>query len=150
MRSCTAAVGVLDQTRQKADEHRADWDFSNSSVSTEMAVDGGHFAQVHAAYAVGDRKEVTVRSGLVTRTRNEGSHRVFIVGANFAGITCLAKLHPTCAPPPNESSPSSWRAAESHLDSGTFRLKKPLGGFSSAPPPKKESCRHATQFLRSG
>ena len=54
---------------------------------------GGDLAQVHAAHAIGDHKEISVGARLVARSRDERSHGVFVVRAYFAGIACLAKHH---------------------------------------------------------
>jgi len=57
---------------------------ANSWVTTDTAV---------AAHPVGDREQVAVGPGLLPRSGNERSHRVFIVGANLAEIACLAELN---------------------------------------------------------
>ena len=67
--------------------------FSNSSVSTEMAVDEATSPRSMSAYAVGDGEKKAMRAGLVARIGNERSHRVFVVGSNFAGIAGLAEHH---------------------------------------------------------
>jgi hypothetical protein len=85
-------VGVLDEARQQADEHGAGLGFGEFLGDDGDGGGGGDFSQVHAAHAVGHDEEVAVGAGLLARGGNERAHRIFIVGANFAEIACLAEL----------------------------------------------------------
>ncbi len=86
-------IGMLNQPRQQADQHRSRLRLRKLLGEHGDGCGRGHFAQIHAAHAVGNGKQIAVRSGLLARGGNERSHRVFIVGSNFAGIACLAELY---------------------------------------------------------
>ena len=85
-------VGVLDQAGKQADQHG-----SRLRLGKLFRHDGngrgrGDFAQIHAAHAVGNCEQVAVRAGLVARSRDERSHRVFIILADLAKIASLSLL----------------------------------------------------------
>ena len=85
-------VGVLDEARQKADEHGARLGLGEFFGEDGDGSGRGNFAQIHAAYAVGNGEKIAVGAGLVARGGDERTHRVFIVGADFAEVACLAEL----------------------------------------------------------
>jgi len=86
-------VGVLDEARQQADEHG-----SGLGLGELLGEDGdgcgrSDLAEVEASDAVGDGKEIAMGAGLLARVRDERSHRILIIGANFSEIACLAELN---------------------------------------------------------
>ena len=86
-------VGALNEPRHKADEHGAGLRLGEFFGEHR---DGGcrsDFAQIHAADAVGNRKEKPVRARLLARCRDKRSHGVLIIGADFAEVACLAELN---------------------------------------------------------
>ncbi len=65
----------------------------NSSMSVLTGRGRGNLAEVHAAHAVGNREEIAVGAGLLARGGDERTHRVLIVGADFAEIADLRELY---------------------------------------------------------
>ena len=86
-------VGVLNEARQQADEHGSGLGLGELFGHYRDGRGRGDFAEIHAAYAVGNRKQIAVGTGLVARRRDKRSHRVFIVGSNLAEIACLTELN---------------------------------------------------------
>ena len=86
-------IGVLDQPRQQADEHGAGLRLGELLGQHRDRGGRGHFAQVHAAHSVGNHKQIAVRAGLLARGGDKRAHGIFVVGANFAEVACLAELY---------------------------------------------------------
>jgi hypothetical protein len=88
-----SGVGVLDEPRQQAGQHAARRRFCEFFGEDLYRGGRGNFAQIIAAHPVGNGEQIAVRAGLLARRGDERSHRVFIVGANFAEIAGLAELN---------------------------------------------------------
>jgi hypothetical protein len=85
-------VSLLDEARQKADEHGAGLRFGEFFGEYRDGGGRGYLAQVKAAYSVGYSEEIAVGAGLVARGGDKRSHSVFIISANFSEVACLTEL----------------------------------------------------------
>jgi hypothetical protein len=56
-----------------------------------------------------------MRPGLLTRRRNKGLHRIFIVGTNLAEVTCLTELHIQHGAAASSLSPISERKGKYYM-----------------------------------
>ncbi len=86
-------IGVLDESRDQADEHGAGLSFGELLSHDRNCGCRGDLSQVEAAHSIGNREEKTVGAGLLARSGDKGAHSVFIVGADFAEVACLAELY---------------------------------------------------------
>ncbi len=87
------SIGVLDEPRHQADEHGARLRLGKFLGDHRDGGGRGDFAEIEPADSVGNDKKKAVGARLLARCRDKGPHGVFIIGADFAEVACLAELY---------------------------------------------------------